>query len=261
MSKAKIYGMVHLQALPGTPKYQNSVSKIYDQALAEAEVYYANGLDGIIIENMHDVPYQNRVVGAEITSTMTVVARELRTKYPNWTIGVQVLAGANKEAVAIAHACGLDFIRSEGFVYGHIADEGYINADAAELLRYRKQIGADTIKVYCDIKKKHAAHSITNDLGIDEIAKAASFFLADGIILTGSSTGEEASLEELDKLNSLNLKLPLIIGSGVDSENVNKYASKADILIVGSSFKHDTYWANDIDPKRVEDFMNVVKSQ
>ena len=259
MSKAKILGMVHVQALPGTPKHENSLSKIYQKALAEAQVYYDNGLAGIIIENMHDIPYQNRSVGPEITATMTVVARALRNKFPEWTIGVQVLAGANKEALAIAHSCGLDFIRAEGFVYGHLADEGYIDADAGELLRYRKMIGADQVKVYCDIKKKHAAHALTNDLGIDEIAKAAKFFLADGLIITGSATGEEASVDELNILNQSNLELPILIGSGISAENVSLYVSKADFLIVGSSFKKDSFWSNDIDEERVKRFMDIVR--
>lgn len=68
---------------------------------------------------------------------------------------MQVLAAGNKEAIAIAYASGFDFIRCEGFVFGHVADEGYIDSCAGELLRFRKMIGAENIQVYCDIKKKH----------------------------------------------------------------------------------------------------------
>ena len=39
------------------------------------------------------------------------------------------------EALAVASACGLQFIRVEGFVFGHVADEGYTNACAGDLLR------------------------------------------------------------------------------------------------------------------------------
>ena len=44
---------------------------------------------------------------------------------------------------------GLDFI------FSHIGDEGLLNYCAAELLRYRKYIGAEHIRVFTDIKKKH----------------------------------------------------------------------------------------------------------
>jgi LmbE family N-acetylglucosaminyl deacetylase len=63
--------------------------------------------------------------------------------------------------------------------------------------RYRKALGADDVLVFCDIKKKHSAHSITSDVDIAETAKAAEFFGADGVIVTGTATGAEANQEEL----------------------------------------------------------------
>lgn len=55
----------------------------------------------------------------------------------------------------MAKACGFQFIRAEGFVFGHVADEGFISSDAGELLRYRRSISADNVLVFTDIKKKH----------------------------------------------------------------------------------------------------------
>ena len=66
----------------------------------------------------------------------------------------------------------------------------------------RRQIDAENVAILCDIKKKHSAHSITSDVDICETAKAAEFFRADGVILTGSSTGSEANPEELENLCS-----------------------------------------------------------
>lgn len=66
-----------------------------------------------------------------------------------------MLACGNKEALAIANACNLDFVRTEGFVFSHIADEGFTNAMAGELLRYRRNIDAENVLIFTDIKKKH----------------------------------------------------------------------------------------------------------
>ena len=55
----------------------------------------------------------------------------------------------------MAHAVNAHFIRGEGFVFSHVADEGWIDACAGELLRYRCNIGADNILVLTDVKKKH----------------------------------------------------------------------------------------------------------
>ena len=111
--------------------------------------------------------------------------------------GAQILAGANKQALAAALASGIDFIRAEGYVFAHVADEGIIESNAGELLRYRKQIGADNILVFTDIKKKHSSHSITADVDLKETAKAAEFFISDGLIVTGSATGEEANQNDV----------------------------------------------------------------
>ena len=64
--------------------------------------------------------------------------------------------GSNKEALAVAHASGADFIRAEGFVFSHIGDEGWMESCAGELLRYRKMIDAERVMVFTDIKKKHS---------------------------------------------------------------------------------------------------------
>ena len=111
--------------------------------------------DAILVENMHDIPYLNRQVGPEIVASMSVICNEVKRVANNLPCGVQVLAGANKEALAVAKAANFDFIRAEGFVFSHIADEGTMNSDAGEVLRYRKQIGADSVLVFTDIKKKH----------------------------------------------------------------------------------------------------------
>jgi membrane complex biogenesis BtpA family protein len=161
-----IIGMVHVGALPGTPRYKGDINKIIEKAIDEAKIYLDSGINSIAIENMHDLPYLNRNVGPEIISMMSIIAYEVKNK-TNLPIGLQILAGANKEALACAKSAGIDFIRAEGFVFAHVADEGLINSDAGELLRYRKMIDADNILVFTDIKKKHSSHNLTSDVSIE----------------------------------------------------------------------------------------------
>ena len=188
---------------------------------------------------MHDVPYLNGNVGPEIVASMMAVAQELKRNI-DLPMGIQILAAANKEALAVAQSANFEFIRTEGFVFGHLADEGYIDSCAAELLRYRKNIGAENIAIFTDIKKKHSSHSISQDVSISETAKAAAFFDSDGIIITGSSTGTEASENELLEVKK-NLDIPVIIGSGLSITNIEKYYSLADAFIVGSAFKKNGF--------------------
>uniref|UniRef100_A0A8D9ELW2 Uncharacterized protein F13E9.13, mitochondrial n=1 Tax=Cacopsylla melanoneura TaxID=428564 RepID=A0A8D9ELW2_9HEMI len=244
--------------LTGTPKFAGNIQNLIDEACFEAEIYRETKVDGVLIENMHDIPYVlESDSGPEITAMMSRVCTEVRKLLPStMPVGVQILAGCNKAAVATAQAAGLDFIRAEGFVFGHIADEGWVGGQAGPLLRYRTQIGADNILVFTDIKKKHSSHAVTSDIDIVETAKAASFFLSDGLIITGNSTGDPANADQLMSVKK-GVDLPVLVGSGVTIDNVQQY-KMADAFIIGSHFKQDGRWQNPIDKERVYKFMEKV---
>jgi membrane complex biogenesis BtpA family protein len=254
--KHTIIGMIHVLALPGTPKYRGSIQEIIDLSVSEAALYKKAGIDALMIENMHDVPYTKNEVGAEINSVMTLVAKAIKDEV-GLPSGIQILAGANKTALAVAKATGLEFIRAEGFVFGHVADEGYIDSQAADLLRYRKMIDAENIAIFTDIKKKHSAHAITADVDIVDTAHAAEFFLSDGLIITGKQTGHSADVKEI-KAVSKSVHIPVLIGSGVTLENLETFLPLADALIVGSYFKENGYWENTLNYRRIADFMEKV---
>ena len=169
-----VIGMIHVGALPGTPAAAASLSSIIEAAAVEAQVYARAGVHGLMIENMHDTPYPRGATGPEIVAAMTAVARAVVAAAP-LPCGIQILAAANREALAVAHAAGLAFIRAEGFAFAHVADEGILQSCAAELLRYRRAIGAEAVQVWADIKKKHSSHAITADVGIGETAHAVEF--------------------------------------------------------------------------------------
>jgi len=251
-----LIGMVHLAALPGTPAFGGRLEAVREQALEEAQQLKAAGFDGLLIENMHDAPYLPRQVGPEITATMAVIGADIK-RQTGLPCGVQVLAGANEAALAVALAAGLDFIRAEGFVFAHVADEGLLNSDAGSLLRYRRAIGADHILVLTDIRKKHAAHALTADLSLLDHARTAAFFRSDGIILTGSFTGEPPQPQDLQTLRP-EVDLPLIVGSGVSLENITSFLPCADALIVGSALKRDGRWEQPLDPERIQALMKKV---
>jgi membrane complex biogenesis BtpA family protein len=239
-----LIGMLHLGALPGTPSASHSVDALIQQALTEARIYRDAGFTALAIENMHDRPYLKGGVGPEITAAMTAVARDVKRE-TGLVLGIQVLAAANREAVAVAHAAGADFVRVEGFVYAHVADEGVIESCAGELLRYRRAIGAERVLIFADIKKKHSAHAITADVSIVETAKAAEFFLADGVIVSGAATGVAASPDEVrDVVGATGV--PVLVGSGVTPANVAQF-STAHGFIVGSSVKQGGVWWNRLD--------------
>ena len=253
-----LIGMVHVGALPGTPRAVLSVEELVKEALRDVWALAEGGCEAILVENMHDVPYLKREVGPEVVASMTAVCRAIN-EATNLPCGVQVLAGANEAALTVALAAGMDFVRAEGFVFGHVADEGWMDACAGPLLRYRKQIGAEHIPVWADLKKKHAAHAMTADVSLAETVKAAEFFGADAVIVTGEATGRETSTADLSSARGAT-KLPVIVGSGVTAENAASMLQHADAVIVGSALKKDGHWTAPVDLDRVKAVAAAVRA-
>lgn len=245
-----LIGMIHVQALPGTPKSRMTVTEIAAQAVKEAKVLAASGIQALMLENMHDVPYLNRGVGPEIIAALTRICAKVRS-VTDLPLGLQILAGANQAALSVALATELQFIRAEGFVFGHMADEGLLQSDAGELMRFRKQIGAEEIQVFTDIKKKHSSHALTADVSIEDTVDAAEFFLSDGVIITGTHTGKPVDGGELTRVYG-STQMPVLVGSGVTPEGLAGIIDSADAFIVGSYFKEDGNWQNELNPTRIE---------
>lgn len=243
-----LIGVIHVGALPGTPLAAEPLAAIVARAVDEARVYRDASFTALLVENMHDRPYLRGEVGPEIVAAMARIGSEVRAAAA-LPLGVQVLAGANREALAVALACGAAFVRVEGYVFAHVADEGVIEAGAGELLRYRRAIGAGHVRVFADVKKKHAAHAITADVSLAETARAAEFFLADGVVVTGSATGQETAPAEVAAVAGA-VRVPVLVGSGVTPDNLAGYPGAAG-FIVGSSVKRGGLWHEPLDLARV----------
>lgn len=248
--RCSLVGMVHVMALPGAAGYCGSVQAILDRALEEALVYKKHGFDAVMLENMHDTPYLCGVVEPETTAAMAVLAQAVKVAV-ELPVGLQILAGASIDSLAAAVASSVDFIRVEGFVFAHVGDEGIHQSCAGKLIRRRDQLKANHIKIFADIKKKHSAHAITADVSLEETAKAAEFFKADGVIVTGEHTGKAPPAEEVARVRR-SVGCGVLVGSGVDVTNLAEFVPFADALIVGSSLKQDGVWSSKLMAERVE---------
>ncbi|MCL4222668.1 MAG: BtpA/SgcQ family protein [Phycisphaerales bacterium] len=257
-ARKTLIGMVHVGALPGTPRGGEDLDSITTRACDEARLLEDAGFDGIIIENMHDRPYvHGDKMGPEIVAGMTLISAKVAEAI-DIPFGVQILSGGNRHALAVAHATGGRYIRCENFVFSHVADEGLLpEAEAGALLRYRRAIGAEGVAICCDVKKKHASHAITADLSLADCIEAAEFFGADAVIITGTATGKPTSIEDV-ALARRSTVLPVMVGSGVTPETVAPLFEHADALVVGSYLKRDGLWSNALDPHRCEAIVNAA---
>ena len=247
--------MVAVLPLPGSPLYDGDDQRVIDQALADVDVYRNAGVDSILFENDHDLPYIQPPLDENGVALMTRIVRAARSRFDG-PIGIQMLEAANITSLEIAAEAGLDYIRVEAFIFAHVGGSGVINGSAGKILRRRKELKAEHIKVFADVKKKHGSHSLTIDLDIQDEIRQAEFFLADGVIVTSQFTGINPDKNDLIKAKSATA-LPVLIGSGMTADNIAEYLPLADGFIVGSYFRRDGKFLELLEPERLVMFMKV----
>ena len=245
--------MIAVLPLPGSPLYDGNDQRVIARALEDLEVYKDAGVDSIIFENDHDLPYIQPPLDEKGIALMTEIAKEARKRFDG-PMGVQMLEAANITSLEIATVADLDYIRVEAYVFAHVGGSGVINGSAGKILRRRKELNAEHIKVFADVKKKHGSHSLTIDLDITDEIMQAEFFLVDGVIVTSQFTGVNPDKNDLIKAKRAT-KLPVLIGSGMTAENIQEYLPLADGFIVGSYFRKDGKFLEPLEPERLHLFM------
>lgn len=257
IDKPALVGMIHTGPLAGAPGPLPPLHDLLERARQEARLLADAGFDALLVENTHDLPYPRRRAEPETIAALTRVVEAVRQAVPDLPCGVQCLAGANRAALGIAHATGCTFIRCEGFVFGHLADEGWMDADAAQLVRARSALGADNIAIWADIRKKHASHAATADLTPIDWMNAAAWSRADVAVVTGTHTGQPVDPDFLTACTRTGT-LPVAIGSGLTAETLPGLVPPAAAGIIGSALKVQGNWKNPMEASRVQIVANSI---
>jgi len=254
-----VIGVVHLAPLPGAPRYEGGgVEAIYQRGLEDARAYLDGGCDSVIIENHGDVPFAKPDdIGPETASHMAVVSDRICRELGR-PIGINVLANAAIPALAIASAAGAGFIRVNQWANAYVANEGFIEGEAARAMRYRARLRANGIRIFADAHVKHGAHAIVADRPVEEQVKDLVFFDADAVIATGQRTGHAADLGYIRMIKEAS-GLPTLVGSGVTPDNARDILDIVDGVIVASSLKYDGVWWNQVELARVKAFIAGLK--
>ncbi len=254
-----LIGMIHCPAFPGSPRYQGAdMESVYDACMKDAEALIEGGMHGLIIENHGDIPFSKpEDMGPETSAFMAVVTDRI-ARATGVPLGINVLANAPIPAFAIAMAGSAKFIRVNQWANAYVANEGFMEGRAGEALRYRSLLRAEHIKVFADSHVKHGSHAIVADRSIQELTRDLAFFDADAVIATGQRTGTTATIEEIEEIGSAT-HLPLLVGSGVDKDNVVEILKRTNGVIVASSLKHGGVWWNPVDPERVRAFREAAE--
>ena len=152
--------------------------------------------------------------------------------------------------LAIAIASGASFIRVCNLTGARLWDTGELDPGcAADLLRSRKRLYAEHVKIFADVDKKHSVPFPGIDLQTH--IEWTEYFWADALVVSGRMSGNAPGIDKVRKAKEL-ARQPVILGSGTDPDNIEQLIEIADGAIVGSGLKFDGYGPNAVDPKRVK---------
>ncbi len=255
-----LIGNIHLPALPGSPAYDGAtLDDICAVALADVQALADNGMDGIMVENAGDLPYQRpEDLGPETAASLAVVTREV-VRATHVPVGITCVANGVVTALAAAKASGATFVRANIWVTSYVANEGLLDGVAARSLRYAAGIGAQDVLVLADVKVKFGAHTLTADRPIADVARDAQMYCADAVVVTGSRTGSPTSLADVREV-SAGTELPVLVGSGLNPRTVAELLGTAHGAIVGAALKHDGSWWRPVDPQRVRELVAAART-
>jgi hypothetical protein len=243
-----VIGMVHLRALPGSPRWSGDMDAVVRAALDDARALAEGGVDALVVENHGDVPFTAGRVDAASVAGMAVAVAEIRRQVPV-PAGINVLKNDVRSALAVAAATGAAFVRVNVHVGAVAADQGIIQSEAHDSLRYRRLLGLG-IAILADVQAKHGMPLAPVPIE-HEARDCYARGLADALVVSGVATGEPTPMSDLKRVRDAVPEAPLLVGSGASPETVAELLSVADGVIVGTSLKRDGRLANPVDVERV----------
>ena len=243
-----LIGVVHLQPLPGAPRWRGNMESVIEFAVNDARAYERGGAHAVFIENFGDVPFTKGSIAPETLAAMAAAGRAIRQAV-DLPIGFNVLRNDARAALALCAVCDGAFIRVNIHTGAMLTDQGLIEGNAYETLRYRQRV-CPGAQIFADVHVKHAVplgNWSIEDAARDTVERG----LADALIVSGAGTGLQADLADVERVRRTAPTTRILLGSGTTLANVRAFLPAADGFIVGSSLKLGGKLSNPIDPKRV----------
>jgi len=252
-----LIGVVHLRPLPGSPRWGGDLESVIDSAVRDARAYQSGGAHALFIENFGDIPFTKGCVAPETLAAMAAAGRAVgaAVKLP---LGFNVLRNDACAALALCAACRGSFIRVNVHTGAMLTDQGVIEGNAYETLRYRHRV-CPQAQVFADVHVKHAVPFpgwTIEDAARDTVERG----LVEALIVSGKGTGLQTDLMDVQKVRRTCRAVKILLGSGVTPANVRDYLPAADGFIVGSSLKIDGQVDNPVDPKRVAALARAIRT-
>lgn len=252
-----VIAMCHLQPLPGDPEYDRAggIDKVMEMARKDLHALQDNGVDGVMFSNEFSLPYLTKVEPITYTTMARIIGelrREIKIPY-----GVNVLWDP-EATIDLAVATGAQFVR-EIFTGVYASDFGLWNTNYGQVARHRKNVGGENVRLLFNIVPEAASY-----LGRREIADIARSTVfnnkPDALCVSGLTAGAQTDASVLKIVKKAVPDTPVFANTGVRVSNVKEQLAVADGAVTATTFKRDGVFENEVDGKRVKEFMDAVKA-
>lgn len=242
-----LIGMIHCLPLPGTHGADTTIDQVIARAVSDAKILEQCGFDAVMVENEDSgvASHMNKIQYAG----MSMVAQAVRSAI---SIPMGLCCGClnYEESMSICKVAGGDFFRAPIFVDTVMNYNGIIEPCSPQILAYRRQIGAEHVKILADIQVKYY-YMVNANISITQSAKWAAKQGADAVIVTGTASGVETPVDDLKQVKN-SVSVPVAVGSGITVKNIAQQMETADILIIGTTLRKDGKMSNPIDPAKAQ---------
>ena len=255
-TKKPIIAMCHFLPLPGDPNYdeEGGMAKVVEHARCDLRALQNGGVDAVMFSNEFSLPYLTKVEPI----TIAAMARVIGELQPDITIpyGVDVLWDPYR-TFDLAAAVDAKFVR-EIFTGVYASDFGLWNTNYGDVVRHKQKVCASKVKGLFNIVPEAAKYLAERD--IESIAKSTVFNNGpDALCVSGLVAGAQTDTQILKRVKDAVKDTIVFVNTGVNIDNVEEQLTIADGCVIGTHFKRDGEFYNEVDEQRVKLFMDKVK--
>ena len=261
-TKKPIISMLHLDPLPGDPRFGRSggsVSTAVEHAKRDLEALQEGGVDGIIVSNEFSLPYQRRM-NFVTPATMAYVVGQLRSEL-SVPYGVDAISDG-LACIELAAACEASFVRGT-FSGVYVGDGGLYNNDFSMLMRRKAELHLDDLRMLYFINPESDRNLDTRPLA--DIAASTIFKVhPDGLCVSANAAGTDVDSDLIASVKEKNPEVAVLVNTGGRPDTIEEKLSVSDAAVVGTYFKEGGQLEDAdlnnvrVDVNRVKEFMDVV---